>query len=40
MKPHLENANTLIEFENANFAYPTKPSVNVLKDLNLKIQKG
>jgi ABC-type multidrug transport system fused ATPase/permease subunit len=34
-----ENGN-IIEFVNASFCYPSKPTVHVLKNVNLKIKHG
>lgn len=36
----LENVNGEIEFENVNFWYPTRPEVQILKDLSLRIRSG
>ena len=32
--------NVVVEFKEGIFSYPSKPSVNVLKGINLKIYKG
>jgi len=29
-----------VDYDNIKFSYPTRPQVQVLKDLNLKIKKG
>ncbi|XP_027429466.2 ATP-binding cassette sub-family B member 5 isoform X1 [Zalophus californianus] len=49
-KPAIDNFSTkgykpeciegTVEFKNVSFSYPSRPSVKILKDLNLKIQSG
>ena len=38
--PDLISGEVAIEFKNASFAYPSKESVHVLKNINFKIYKG
>ena len=40
IRDELKSSPIIVEFRNASFAYPTKPSVVVLKHVNLKIRKG
>lgn len=41
ISPAFNSHNTpVVEFVNASFAYPTKESVHVLKNVNLKIMPG
>lgn len=38
--PDLISGDVAIEFRNATFAYPSKESVHVLKNINFKVYKG